>query len=50
MLFRLPFSVPLYADDKLLIVVIAQAFDHAVRRHGLHNQPFTQAIHTLPVQ
>ena len=30
MLFRLPFGVPLHADDELRVVVITQAFDNAV--------------------
>jgi hypothetical protein len=50
MLFRLPFGVPLDADDELRRVVVAQAFDHAVRRRRFHDQPLAQAIHTLTVQ
>ena len=36
MILRLPFGVPLHANDEPRIIVIAQAFDHAVGRLCLH--------------
>ena len=50
MLVGLPFGVPLHADDKLRIIVIAQTFDHTVGGRRLYNQSLAQAIHTLPMQ